>query len=184
MEEEGFTLIEVLIAITITGIILVAIFMMLDLGFSTWQRHAKNEDWKQEWRILEQFLADDINNLFVSHLYDSNKFRGDYKQLSFITLRNEKLLEVTYSFNYNKNELIRKVRNVADNKLLEQMIFFSEVKIYDINFFFYHRENDYWLDNWLYSDDKTLPESIKLTIDAKEISIPNLTNNIYLNFQY
>lgn len=184
MTQEGFTLIEVLIAVTIAGIILGAIFIMLDLSFTTWQRHDLEETWQQEWRILKNFFSDDINNLFISYLYKNNKFSGNNQKFEFLILRNQELKKVSYFFDSRSNQVVRELRSVKENKLLTKTNFFSEIEINNINFFFYEGKDKYWLDHYSYSSDKVLPIAVKLNINAIKVKLPLLVNNIYYNRQY
>ena len=47
MREEGFTLLEILIAITISGVLLLAVYMFMDQGLLTWEKTVDSSQWEQ-----------------------------------------------------------------------------------------------------------------------------------------
>ncbi len=184
MKEEGFTLIEILIAITISGIILSAIFMVFDLSFSTWQRHDQTDSWEQEWRVIEKLLADDLNNLFISPLYQYNHFEGRGRRVEFTILEGRRPLKVSYSFDYANNQLIRELKLAENDKLLDQMTFFSAIDLDNLNFLFYNGDDGYWTEQWSYQFKEELPRSVKLSIVGESLAVPAIVNNIYLYCEY
>src|SRR5690554_3245622 len=97
VNEEGFTLIEILIAVTITGIIIGAVFMFLHQGLFTWENTADRGEWEQNWRVFDRRIKDDLANLYYSRIYKENIFEGDYQGITWVIKKDEVLKEVNYS---------------------------------------------------------------------------------------
>jgi general secretion pathway protein J len=186
MKEEGFTLIEVIVAITITGIIFGTIFTVFEVSFSTWQRAEGSSELNQQWRILNNQLRKDLRRLYISDLYRKSKFAGDYQQFSWLIKGEEGFNEVIYSF--SANQITREVKKGADGEgeVVKEMTFFVdlELDISQIKRRFYNSEYSYWQRNWSYQKSGELPEAVKLELDSQEIDLPQIVIDLQVGQRY
>lgn len=106
-DETGFTLLEIIVTVTISSIILAAVFMFFHQGLFTLENVDADADWEQNWRIFSKHFNSDLHSLFYSPLYSENIFEGDYRGLRFITLKDDKLMEVSYQVDYYSKKLVR-----------------------------------------------------------------------------
>lgn len=184
MKEEGFTLIEILVAITIAGIILGSIFTFFDLGFSSWQRSDSNDNYQQQQRVIEALLRKDMQGIFISAIYKDNKFEGYYDQVEWLILGKDSLRKVSYTFDAYQNQLIRKVTDFESNEVITEMSFFTETELRQIEFAFYDPKDEYWKDSWSYQKDRRLPIALNLKIEAKDRELPPVVINLYPGRKY
>ncbi|WP_018248976.1 prepilin-type N-terminal cleavage/methylation domain-containing protein [Orenia marismortui] len=184
MKEEGFTLIEILIAITITGIILGSVFTSLDLGFSTWERSDTNNKYEQEWRVAASFLRRDIHKLFISSLYQKNKLQGSYQSISGILLEDGSLKEFAYFYDSNNNSLVRKLKNLETDEVIEEIEFFKTLNLKRVEFNFYDAKDQFWKDSWSYQEEERLPIAVKLEVELEKVNFAPLIVEIYLGQEY
>lgn len=164
--QEGFTLIEILIAITITAIILGAVFSFFDIGFSIWERTNRDGDWRQELRVFDKVLKRDLHNIYTSPIYH-NKFKGDYRSMKFLMIEDEQLVEVSYNFNSYGNEVIRTLKSIGTKTILSRSQYFANINVTGLDFSFYGQDNDYGKTYWEYENEAELPVAVKLDIFFK-----------------
>ncbi|OCL25998.1 hypothetical protein U472_08195 [Orenia metallireducens] len=183
MQEEGFTLVEILIAITIASIILTSVFSFFNLGFSTWEKRKEDKALEQEWRVVDQFLKRDLHNLFTSDIYN-NRFLGDYHGFEGIILTEKGLSKIRYQYNPAKNQLLRQVIDLEKDKLIEETLFLADINLRDLEFSFYDSKNQYWKSDWEYRANQGLPLAVKLELRGKDIELPALVIDIYIEQKY
>jgi len=198
MNENGFTLIEILIAITITGIILGAVFMFLNQGLNTWENTAERGDWEQNWRIFNKQIKNDLHNLFYSPLYKDNLFKGDYQGISWLIKKDGILKEVSYTVDYYSNRLLRKeapyqstsypeidLRNDTSLNYQEKALsFFKDFNIYRVDYQYFDPQNNYWVNNWSLEERSYLPAVIKVVISNESFELPAILAETYLSREY
>ncbi len=179
MDEKGFTLLEILIAISIAGIILSSIFVFFDISLSNWQRADAEGNWEQEWRVFEKTFHRDLAGLYYSDIYSDNSFEGKYQKIEWLIIEEDGLKKVSYYFDLYQNYLIRKKSNLEGDKE-EEILFFKRIDIERIEFAFYDREVSYWKDNWSYQENNPLPGAVKISVSAAEFQLPSLVEEIYV----
>ncbi|MFP4662097.1 MAG: type II secretion system protein J [Halanaerobiales bacterium] len=195
MSEDGFTLIEILIAITITGVILTAVFMFLDQGLLTWERVADQSEWEQNWRVFDKQLRNDLSNLYYSPIYKDNLFKGNYQGIRFLTKKDGVLKEVSYKVDYYSNLLVRKEEGhqsynrqsiaggynyLSNNYQVQDMNFFSDFSIYRIDYQYFDSRNNYWVNNWSLEEKDYLPNMVKVTISSEGFELPPILADIHI----
>ena len=148
MNEAGFTLVEILAAVTITAIILVSLFALLQQSFDLWRAIGVYNHWEQNFRVLEAELTRDLHNLLSSPLITRNLFQGSDHQIKFYQLSTTgEMKEITYSFDSYQQQLIKEITYLG-SKEKERIEFFSEATIKDLEFQFYDPETEYFKSYW------------------------------------
>src|SRR5512136_1586864 len=74
---KGFTLVEVMITLTILGFILLIIFGGFRLSFSAWERGDSTKEELQRRRIITQLISQQIKSI-VPYRIKTEKAEGDY----------------------------------------------------------------------------------------------------------
>ena len=96
VQSAGFTLLELLIAITLLGLLLAALFGGLRLGARAWERGAERLDQSARLQVVQNFLRDRLAQAYPLQGDDEADrsqmaFAGDVDTLQFVTLMPEYL---------------------------------------------------------------------------------------------
>lgn len=174
----GFTLVELLIAASIFGVVLVSLYSGLHTGLFGFRDIERNIEVYQAARGVLSRLDQDLKNAFY-YGENESRFEGGPGQVSFFTLVdayragkvNQDYAWVSYQFQDNK--LMRLCRRNKDSLNKESTTkeeeFASNVKI---EFSYAGIDNDQslkWTDKWTASEQTALPVAVKakLTFSAQ-----------------
>lgn len=184
----GFTLLEIMIAVTITGIIFTVVFSFINVGMKTWNNSIAESEWNQNRRILKSNLQQDLHNAFYSQLSKEELFYGDYKKITWLVSDDQNIKKISYTVDYNKQYIIRSVK-YPDNKWInkknesEDIIFFQREALKKVSFSFYDPKNKYWRNSWSYKAMGYFPTLIKVDVTLKE-KMPSIIVDIYIGDKY
>jgi general secretion pathway protein J len=184
----GFTLVEVMITMTILGFILLIIFGGFRLSFSAWERGDSAKEELQRRRIISQLISQQIKSI-VPYRIKTEKAEGDYlafqgksQSLKFVsaipirTKRPEGFVYAIYEFKegrlllyeqraLNRNFFEEEPREETGVSLLEGI---SNIR------FEYYREADKeknvteeWVEEWSAKEEKKLPKLLRMTFSFK-----------------
>jgi general secretion pathway protein J len=189
----GFTLIEVVVTLTILGFILLTIFGAFRLGFSAWERGESTKEEYQKVRIISQLISQQIKSI-VPYKIKTQKAEGDYlafegtaRSLKFVSAfpikakQPEGFVYAIYEFKeggseggrlalyeqraLNKDFFVDEPRDESAVSLLEGV---SSVR------FEYYREEDTvknqkeeWVEEWNAKEERELPKALRMTITQK-----------------
>jgi general secretion pathway protein J len=202
--QSGFTLLEVMVALTILSMMLLVIFWAFRLGLSAWDRGRVTKEEYQRQRIVSQMLSQQIKSV-VPYKIKTQKAEGDYlafegtveslKFVSSLPLRakgREGFVYAFYRFESNGREGGRLV--LFERKVLNRDFFEEEPKeewatpllegISSVTFEYYGEENpemnrkEGWFEEWNAKEEKELPRAVRITIkknNEKEGKNPQLT---------
>lgn len=85
----GFTLLELLISLTIMGLILVLVFGSLRIGVRAWEKGEKDVEMRQRERIVLDLVKRQIASIFVRVVKDKDErpffLKGDGESMEFIS---------------------------------------------------------------------------------------------------
>ena len=186
----GFTLLEVIVTLTILGFILLMVSGTFRLGFSSWEKgDAIKEDY-QKIRMVSQLVSRQIKSA-VPHKIRTEKAEGDYiafdgkaHSLRFVSAlpvkarRPEGFVYVVYQF---KDEGRKKGRFVLyEQRALNKDFFEDDLKeesavtlfegISQINFEYYREadteknRSEEWVEEWNAKEEKELPKALRMTV--------------------
>jgi len=190
----GFTLIEVVVTLTILGFILVIIFGAFRLGISAWDRGESIKEEYQKIRIISQLITRQVKSI-VPYKIQTKKAEGDYlafegkaQSLRFVsalpvkTHQPEGFVYTIYQFkesDQNGGRLILYEQRVLNRNLFEEEpkeeIGIPLIEGISRILFEYYQEEDLsknqteaWLEEWSAKEKKELPKCLKMTVNFKD----------------
>ncbi|MGB9700319.1 MAG: prepilin-type N-terminal cleavage/methylation domain-containing protein [Thermodesulfobacteriota bacterium] len=191
----GFTLVEVMVTLTILGFVLLIIFGVFRLALSSWHKGEEIQEIDQQIRTVEQYLFRQIKSA-QPYKVKSSKAEGDYlffegtaQMLKFISTyslrykRSEGLVLVIYDLRQQNGEgtLLLSEKRVL-NKDLQEEVYDPEaawplLKNLKEAYFEYYQEEDKvkganaeWVREWSGKERGQLPAAVRLRLKQdKEI---------------
>jgi general secretion pathway protein J len=190
----GFTLLEMIVTLTILGFILLIIFGAFRLGTSAWERGESSREEYQKVRAVSQLVSRQLKSA-VPYKIRTEKAEGDYlafegtayslKFISALSMRAkqpEGFVYAIYEFRDEGNEKGRLI--VYEQRVLIRKNFFEEEPkedagvpliegISDIGFEYYREGNpeknltEGWVDEWDAKEEKELPRAVRMTVTYK-----------------
>jgi general secretion pathway protein J len=190
----GFTLIEVMVALTILGFILLMVFGAFRLGLSAWEKGESAKEEYQNVRIISQLISRQMKSI-VPYKIKTQKAEGDYlafegklhvlKFVSAIPIKarqSEGFVYVIYELKEGGREGSRLV--LYEQRALNRDFLEEEPKqelgvallegISDVRFEYYREEDPEknrtteWVEEWNVKEEKELPKAIRMTITYKD----------------
>jgi general secretion pathway protein J len=178
----GFTLLELLIAITLLGLLMAALFGGLQLGARAWERSEERLDQSARLQVVQNFLRDRLTQAYPLESDDGTDrsrlaFAGDVDTLQFVTLMPEYLGAGFAEFvlavddqDEVKNLVVRWRRidpvdplATADEEP-QIKVLLEDIERLDIAYYGARdrREPAFWRDQWL--DAAQLPRLVRLGV--------------------
>ncbi len=178
----GFTLLELIIALTILTMVIMIIGNGFRLGMNAWEKGENETLWTQRFRVLSGLLSQQIKSAYPYEMeIDEEKvvvFQGKADSIMFVTT----LTDSSYGgfkwvrYSHKDRTLLLKEGLLPDKELIEKISGNEEIvdtEIEEIKFSFYSPEEGEWKDSWDYG--KTLPGAVRVKISYFEpflITIP------------
>jgi general secretion pathway protein J len=190
----GFTLIEVMVTLTILGLILLIIFGVFRLGLSAWEKGESIQEEYQQVRIISQLISRQIKSI-VPYKIKTTKAEGDYlafegradslKFVSALPLRArqpEGLVYAVYEFKMGGEEGGRFVfyeeraltNDFMEENPKEELAVTLLEGISEMRFEYYQEEDpdkgqaSGWLTEWDAKEKRELPRALRMTLIHKK----------------
>jgi general secretion pathway protein J len=189
----GFTLLEVIVALTILGLMLIIIFGAFRLGLSAWARGETTKEDYQKLRTVSQLVSSQIRSI-VPYKIKTEKAEGDYlafegktrsvKFVSALPIRAkqaEGFVYATYEFEEESREGGRLI--LYEQRVLNKNFFEEQPKeelgvsliegISDLRFEYYRKgdpannKTEGWVEEWNAKEEKELPSALRMTVTYK-----------------
>jgi general secretion pathway protein J len=190
----GFTLIEVVVTLTILGFILLIIFGAFRLGLSAWEKGESTKEEYQKARIVPQLISQQIKSI-VAYKIKTQQAEGDYlafegkaHSLKFVSTlpikakQPEGFVYAIYDFKEGGREGGRLV--LYEQRALNKDFFAEDPKeelaisllegISDVRFEYYREEDplknqkEEWVEEWSAKEERELPQALRMTIIQKD----------------
>jgi general secretion pathway protein J len=190
----GFTLIEVVVTLTVLGFILLMIFGAFRLGLSAWERGESTKEEYQQVRIISQLISQQIKSM-VPYKIKTKKAEGDYlafegkpRSLKFVsalslkTNQPEGFVYAIYEFREGNGEEGGRLvlyeqralnRDFFEDQIKEEMGISLLEGVTNVQFEFYQAEDsdknlkEGWIEEWNAKETKEFPKALKMTISKK-----------------
>lgn len=169
VREKGFTLLEILIAMTILSLIAVIIGASLRLGIRAWERGEADIESSQNIRFFVERLSQQIKSAYPYQMQiDGEKaiaFQGKSDSIFFVTssVRDNEGGLKWFSYFVKDGSLTVQEGILPDKKVMEKISENGEVldlNISELKFGYFSSEKKEWKESW---DSKTeLPGAVKI----------------------
>ncbi|MEW6601426.1 MAG: type II secretion system protein GspJ [Nitrospirota bacterium] len=180
--EEGFTLLELIIAVTILPLIILIIGNGFRLGMNAWEKGEQETVWTQRFRVLSGLLSQQIKSAYPYMVEEDNEkiavFEGKENSIMFVTALTDPgfggFKWIRYS--HKDGNLLLKEGILPDKKLDDSLKGDEEVVdsgIEEIKFAYLSLQDNEWKDSW--EPGKQLPAAVRVKISHFEpflITIP------------
>lgn len=202
----GFTLLEVIVTLTILGFIVLIVFGAFRLSLSAWEKGESTREDYQTLRAVPQLVSRQIKSA-VPYKVKTQKADGDYlgfegksRSLRFISAlpirakQAEGFVYVIYEFEEGGKEGGRLV--LYEQRVLNKEFFEENPKeesgvpllegISDVRFEYYRKADSQknrtegWVDEWSAKEEKELPAALKMTITYTKKNGKNETEELPL----
>jgi len=194
VKSQGFTLIEVVITMTILSFILLIIFGAFRLGLSAWEKGESIKEEYQKVRIISQLISQQIKSI-VPYKIKTQRAEGDYlafegkaRSVKFVSAlpikgkQPEGFVYTIYEFKEGGKEGGRLVlyeqraltRNFFEEEPREEWAVSLLEGISNVRFEYYREEDplknekEEWVEEWNAREEKKLPKALKMTILHKD----------------
>ena len=195
-DNRGFTLLELVISLTIVALIVVIIFGALRIGIRAWEKGEKDVDVRQRQRIVLDLIKRQLASTCVSDVWGKDQqlvsLKGDNKSIAFVshipmTPGNRfGLVYVQYAVKKeegNKERLAFYEKNIAlpGNKIgagnPEEGNFSELISGMKSIAFEYLKdrpgeETSTWQKNWDPAVDKGVPRAVRVTLEENDEKAP------------
>ena len=186
----AFTLLEVMVTLTILGFILLMIFGVFRLGLSAWEKGESSKEEYQRMRISSQLVSQQIKSI-IPYKIKSQKAEGDYlafegkarslKFVSTLSLKGYRPSGFVYAFYEFQEDGEKGGRLILYEQRVLNKNFMDEAPPQDaalplfeglaeVRFEYYQEEDPEknrsgaWVDQWDAKEEKELPKALRITI--------------------
>ncbi len=181
-EKEGFTLLELIVAMTILSLVALMIGNGFRLGLDAWEKGEKETDATQRMRVLSGLLSQQIKSLYPYEMEIEDEmvvlFKGESDSVMFVTT----LTDSSYGgfkwvrYSYKDDNLLYKEGLLPDKELMKKIADDEEIidsNIEEVKFRYYSPDEGEWKETWDFGEELPGSMSIKIPyLQEFHISIP------------
>lgn len=182
--DNGFTLLEVLAALTLTGLIMLAIFSTLQNTYTVWWRSHTGGDPERISRLITRRLEDLLNSAYLYPYYDQKipLLSGDHRGFSLPVYGPDGLLRAGLSL--NDGALIYSCVNLRNPQETFTETLVAEVQ--EISFAYLDGKTGLWRSSWQenYYPQLVSVRNIRLRQGEKELILPPVTIPLWVGMEY
>ena len=170
-DRKGFTLLEVVIAVTILTFVVLIIGNFFRLGMNAWDKGEQEAVWTQRFRVLSGLFSQQLKSSYPYEMeIDGEKvvlFKGRSDSMLFATA----LTDPPYGgfkwvrYSHKDGTLYQKEGLLPDKKLLDNISGDEEEVdsyIEEVKFAYLSLDDGEWKDSWDFSDK--LPKAVRVKI--------------------
>jgi len=193
-EPRGFTLVEVMITLTIIGMISLMVFGVFHLGIAAWEKgDAKKEEFQRE-RIISQLISRQVKSI-IPYKVKSQKAEGDYlafegkpRSIKFVSALSLKARQpagfvfVVYELKEERKEggqLVLYEQRLLNRDFMEENMREEDAapllgEVTEARFEYYREEDPIqnrsaaWMDDWNTKEERELPKAVRITLTQKK----------------
>ncbi|MHC4184234.1 MAG: prepilin-type N-terminal cleavage/methylation domain-containing protein [Planctomycetota bacterium] len=178
----GFTLLEVMFAMTLLALVALIIGNSFHLGADAWDKGSKETGETQRLRVLSGLFSQEIKSAYPYELeIDDEKvvlFKGESDRILFVTT----FADGSYggvkwvNYSYKEGTLYQREGILPDKELEDKLSGGEEEEVDsgldDIRFSYYSKEDEEWKESWDYTDK--LPQAVKVKISYFQPFLVNI----------
>lgn len=196
--KKGFTLVELLVSITIFALAGVAVYTVLANGITVWRRGSKDRTYLRKVRLTTESMARDLRNTFK---FSGIVFEGGEDFIVFPALilkkpdstldENEdcyKVGRVAYFYNKKRKALCKERKSLSEvyqqeGEIGKGKVLFEQLRKLEFSYCYLDNAtgNYKWKDEWKKEEQDTIPVAIKLKmVFKKEIDREDFEKTIFI----
>jgi general secretion pathway protein J len=167
----GFTLLELIIALSILSVVTVLVGRGFHLGIDAWEKGESETRWTQRLRVLSGLMSQQFKSVYPYRMeIDDEKvilFKGESDSVLFVTTLTDSLYGgfkwVRYSF--KEETLMYKEGPLPDKELTGEINGDDEImdtNIEEVKFEYYSPEEEEWKGSWDFGED--LPGAVRVKL--------------------
>jgi prepilin-type N-terminal cleavage/methylation domain-containing protein len=168
--EAGFTLLELLFSISITGLLLAILAQFLLSGVQLWERNDRGYRRQHQLKLVYQTAYNELSTMCYGEYLPDFIINGDDWQLGFWRETTRGLVFVKYRYDLNE-KIVYYSEGFYGSKPPETALY---KEIINWQFEYFDQKNRNWLREWK-SDRKELPALIRITVKSKDADLGTLT---------
>jgi len=194
---KGFTLLELIIALTITAVIVVIIFGALRVGIRAWEKGEKDVDIRQRQRIVLDLIKRQLASTCVSEVWGKDQqlvpLKGDNKSIEFVSYipmvpgNRFGMVYVRYAVRQNRQDdkehltFYEKNITVNDNKIgldnpdesdFSELLSGMKSIVFEYLKSRPSEEASIWQKSWDPAVDEGVPRAVRMTIEENDEKTP------------
>jgi len=167
--QAGFTLMEILAALTLTGVLLGIMAQFLYTGVALWGKNDQAYQKQHLQQKLQRKFNQDIATLITNPYLPEAAFVGNDQKISFWREHQTGLLQVTYSYDSYTKKLYRMAGfwgSTPEPQLVLE-------KVASCNFEYYDSKTKNWRLEWQSRTKEAIPALIKIKLKLSDgLSLP------------
>ncbi len=168
--EAGFTLLELLFSISITGLLLAILSQFLLSGVQLWERNDRGYLRQHQLKLVYQTAYNEFSTMCHGEYLPDFIINGDEWQLMFWRETIKGLVFVKYRYDLNEKTVYHSEGFYGSKP--EETILYKDIIKWQFEYF--DQKNRNWLREWK-SDRKELPALIRITVKTKDADLGTLT---------
>ncbi len=189
----GFTLLELLISLTILSLITLLVFGAFRIGIRAWEKGEKNIDGRQRERIVLDLIRRQLSSIPIDTVKGEKALalKGDNKSIAFVSdihlVPGDKFGMVYVNYRVEEGEESGEILSFSERNVVMMMgkdadmdasddLFIELLKGADMVFEYLKNVTDEephrWQETWNPEDDPGFPVAVKMTLKRGDDGIP------------
>ena len=172
--DQGYTLLEVICALAITGLVAIAVLSVVHQAISLWQKSTFWGEEERSIRVLSRTVQQFSSMLYSGNLPQGEKdgFRGKPSEVQGLLETKEGLIKAGLSWDLYKKEILywEECRGSRTEKNLG-------ITAEPFELYYYDQERQSWVDTW--DEQYPLPTMIRLTWSWNKKEMPSIIMPIF-----
>ena len=164
--KKGFTLVELLIAVGIFGVVAISIYSSFGAAIKVWRHGEEIIESNQNLRLGLNEMSKDLKNIIF---FDSIEFEAQGGSVTFPSLSGDDIIKISYNLDGDKGVLIKATAGRKDGFDLEAGVteeLISTVKAISFSFPYEGLEEYECRSEW--DSELGIPRGIKIKVDLED----------------
>lgn len=172
--ESGFTLAEVLVSLTLIGLVLAVMSEFLYNGVSFYARSNRVYERQHHLNFIYRTLHNELDTLCSNPFLPENAFEGDGESMTFWRESSDGLYRTTYRFDVDNRQLLF-ARNFYGGSPVEKVLF-KDVEALRFDYFDPLTQN--WTPQWHPAQKADIPALVRVSLTTRAGKLGDLVFSI------
>lgn len=168
--ESGFTLPEVILAISFTAILLGVLAQLLFGGVRIWEKIGRGYSRQHQLLLIDRWFRNDLGALITGQYLPETAIRGDQSKLEFWIRSSSGLVKVQYSYD-SASGTVNRATGFWGGNAVEQPVLKT---VSEWQFEYYDPVSENWLLSWDPVQLNRIPALIRVTVKTRDFDLGRL----------